>query len=104
MLDPLSAQRSRGLLAADELGRYVGVELVHETGSEERGVHLSTTLDQQAEEVALAELVEQVGQRYAAAFGRRQEEDFGQSDSTRLRGCDEHVGPDNTRRLADSQL
>src|SRR4029077_85389 len=52
--DPLSADRARSLAAADQPGRDVGVDLVDEAFPEERGVHVGSTLDQDAEDVSPA--------------------------------------------------
>src|SRR5882672_5458126 len=86
VLDPPTAQRPWCWLAADELRRDVGVDLVDQSLREERGVDLAAAFDQEADEVALAELVEEVGQRDATVFGRRQLQRLRQSGSARLRG------------------
>src|SRR5438874_3025756 len=104
MLDAFSAERPGCVLAPDEPRRDVRVNLVDEALGEEGRVDLPTALYEQADQVALAELVEQGWQRDTAFFCRRQIQDLGQPDAAGFRRCDERVRADHPRRLADAKL
>src|SRR6266850_1098802 len=74
-----STQGSGGIPAADQTGRDVRVDLVHQAFGEERGMDLGAALDEQAEQAAVAELVEERGQRDSAVRGGGQAKDLGRS-------------------------
>src|SRR5437879_5857854 len=84
MLDAVSAEWPGGVFTPDKLRRYVRVNLVDQALGEEGGVYLPPTFYEQADQVALAELVEQVWQRDAAAVGGGQLQDLSQPDAARF--------------------
>src|SRR5207245_5819486 len=104
MLDAAAPQRSGSVAAADELGRNVRVDLVDQALREEGGVHLPATFDQHTDQVALAELIEQVRQGDTSVGRAGQLQDLGQPDPARFGRRDERVRADHARRLADAKL
>src|SRR5690349_8928183 len=95
-LDAETAQRAGRVMAADEPGSDVCVDLVDQVGFEQGGVHLRSAFDQNAEDVALAELVHQVLEADTSGFCGGQRQHLGEPDAAWLRRRDHCVGADDS--------
>src|ERR1700686_3409361 len=95
VIDPLASKRSGRRAAANESRRYVRVNFVDQALGEKRSLHLGASLNQQAGNAPLAQLLQQGWEVNATIRGGRQAEDLCGSDTPRSSGGDERIGADD---------